>query len=146
MYYSNPDGWNIINTDLLEKASNKLKDVKITSYDYEVLLKESGENVFIYLDPPYLINTGFHDKSKLYQYNFEEEDHLRFIQSCKETKHKICISYDDNEKIREMFKDFNIYSHKWTYSGSSQKKKNIGKEIIITNYEKPSNDIFSDSC
>jgi len=137
LYYSNPNGWNIIKTDLLEQASKKLQNVKITSYDYETLLKEDGQNVWIYLDPPYLVNSEFDKGSKLYQYNFDEADHLRFINVCKNTKHKLCISYDDNEQIREWFKDFYIFSHEWKYSGSSKKEKSIGKELIITNYAKP---------
>lgn len=136
LYYSNPNGWNVVKTDKLEKASKMLQGVKITSIDYEKVITEDGDNVFIYMDPPYLINTGFNNGSKLYQYNFEHDDHKRFIELCKSTKHKFLISYDDNEIIRDWFKDFNIYSHSWKYCGTTQKEKSIGKELIITNYGK----------
>jgi DNA adenine methylase len=47
------------------------------------------------------------------------------------------ISYDDSPFIRELYKDYNIYSFDFVYSmtntgGNSCKN---GKEIVITNYD-----------
>jgi DNA adenine methylase len=137
MYYSNPQGWNIVKTDKLEKASKHISNTKITNTDYVNLLEEPGEDVWIYLDPPYVVDTKFKKGSKLYEFGFSMEDHIRFVDNVKKCKHKVCISYDNKTDVKEWFKnDFYIYEHDWTYSGSTQKVKTIGKELIITNYPK----------
>lgn len=136
MYYSNPEGWNIVTRpNFLESISQHLQDTKITVGSYEKVLKEPGNNVWIYCDPPYLVDTEFAAGSKLYEFGFTKEDHERFAHACSNTEHKICISYDDNGYIRELFKGWNIYEHSWKYCGTGISKKKTGKELIITNYQ-----------
>jgi DNA adenine methylase len=139
MYFSNPSGWNIVKTKKLEQAAEKLKNAKITIDDYKILLSEPGKNVWCYCDPPYVINTNLAESSQLYRLGFTEDDHRQFRDAVKNSPHKVLISYDDNEFIRELFKGFNIYETSWKYSGTSSaegcsKKKKIGKELLITNY------------
>lgn len=134
LYYSNPTGWNIVKGTKLEDAARHIKNTKITCEDFEVLLSEPGEDVAIYCDPPYVVNTDMPETDKQYQHNFELEDHTRFFEAVKKCKHKVCISYDDDELIRRLFRDFNVHEEEWTYSGSSLAKKKSGKELIITNY------------
>ena len=79
----------------------------ITNYDYEELLKKGGENVFIFLDPPYYSAT----KSALYGKNgnlHKSFDHKRFAENMKNCKHKWLITYDDSEYIRDLFSFANI--------------------------------------
>ena len=145
LYFSNPSGWNIVKTDALEKAAKLLQDVSITISDYALLLNAPGDDVFIYLDPPYLANSGFNDGSLLYRHNFAVEDHTRLAQDVRKCPHKVLLSYDDDKDgiIRDLYSvaNFNIYEENWTYCGSSSadgqsKKKKIGKELIITNYKR----------
>lgn len=141
MYFSNPNGWNIVETTLLEEASKILHNTTITCVDYSDLLECDGDNVWIYCDPPYYKNTNLPTRSQLYKYNFTLEDHKVFAEKIKQCRHKVCISYDDVDGvIKELFKDFNIYEESWTYCGTSSaegcsKYKKTGKELIITNYE-----------
>jgi DNA adenine methylase len=145
MYFSNPNGWNLAhNNDIMYSAANLIKGTKITSIDFEELINKDGDDIWIYLDPPYIINTHMSDGSKLYANNFSMEDHKRLIALLKNCKHKFCLSYDDDEDgfIRENFKEseFYINSVSWTYSGTGGSKDNpiskkIGKELIITNYK-----------
>lgn len=148
LYFSNPKGWNIINTNKLEAASSLIKNTKITCCDYEELLFQDGEDVLIYIDPPYYVNTNLSETSRLYSHNFEIEDHKRLNKLIKKSKHKIVISYDDNPFIRKLYKGFNFgkgmgkthaRSEKWKYCGTSSAKnqskvKKEGKELIITNF------------
>jgi site-specific DNA-adenine methylase len=71
-----------------------------------------------------------------YEYNFTLEDHEMFVEQAKKCKHKLCISYDNCDLVREWFagSHFTIHNEEWTYSGSSKSEKDIGKEVIITNY------------
>ena len=134
MYFSNPKGWNLVHTDKMEKAAQKMTGVKVTSGGYKVLLEEDGDDVLVYLDPPYFVNTNLEKSSRLYKHNFEINDHVDFCNNVKKCKHKILISYDDHPFIRNLYKDFNLGKADWTYCGTSSQTKKIGKELIITNY------------
>lgn len=139
MYFSNPQGWNIAHTNKMEIAANLLKNVKITSLSYEHLLQTDGQNVLVYIDPPYVKNTKLDKNSRLYRHNFEMDDHIKLFEHIKLCKHKVIISYDDEKIIRDLYKDFNLFKTSWTYCGTSSAKnhsktKKTGKELIITNY------------
>lgn len=136
MYFSNPDGWNIVKTDKLKNAASLLKNTKVTSGSYKDLLTTDGEKVFIYCDPPYWRDTELSPNSKLYKYGFTEEDHKILANNIKECKHNVLISYDSHPKIKELYTDdtFRINELSWKYCGSSKKQKTLGTELVITNY------------
>ena len=95
-----------------------------------------GDNVFIFMDPPYYTAT----KSALYGRNGELHkgfDHERFAEEVKRCKHKWLITYDDCEYIRQMYKDYKIIPFNLMYGMRNVSKENTmkGNEIIITNYE-----------
>lgn len=120
----------------LEKIGPLLQDTKITCLDYSELLREPGENVFIFLDPPYYTAT----KSALYGKNGELHkgfDHERFAEEVKNCEHKWMITYDNCEYIRDLYKDYNIIPHEFAYGMRNAVKGNdmTGKEILITNYQ-----------
>lgn len=138
MYFSNPSGWNIIKQEKrLRQISKYLAGTKITAGDYNDLLLESGEKVWIYCDPPYIKDTDLNSHSKLYEHSFSMDDHLRFFDIVRKCNHKVAISYDDDKDgiIRELYKDFNIYELKWIYSGNTKEIKEEGRELLITNYD-----------
>jgi DNA adenine methylase len=143
MYYSNPKGWNVVaKPHFLEDVAEHLQGTRITSGSYEQLLLEDGQDVWVYLDPPYLVDTEFNGTDKLYQFGFTKEDHIKFAETCRKSKHKLCISYDNQDFIKDLFKGFHIHEHEWVYSGArkageTELKRKTGKELIITNYEKP---------
>jgi DNA adenine methylase len=96
------------------------------------------EGYFIYLDPPYFGNKDkglYGEKGVLHK----EFNHLELFEWVKKhsSKNKIMLSYDDSPFIRELYKDYNIYSFDFVYSmtntGGNTCKN--GKEIVITNYE-----------
>ena len=122
--------------DRLEKVGPLMQDTKITCLDYSELLREPGENVFIFLDPPYYTAT----KSALYGKNGELHkgfDHERFAEEVKNCQHKWLITYDNCEYIRDLYKDYNIIDHEFAYGMRNAVKGNdmTGKEILITNYQ-----------
>ncbi len=139
LYFSNPDGWNITTTDALENAAEHIEGTKITCGDFEDLLLAPGEDVWIYCDPPYAVNTDFTPTSQLYQHGFSREDHHRFAKAVLESPHRVCVSYDDDPDgfIRSLFNDpkFRIIEASWRYCGSTNETKEIGKELLILNYE-----------
>ena len=122
--------------DRLEKIGPLLQDTKITCLDYSELLREPGEDVFIFLDPPYYTAT----KSALYGKNGELHkgfDHERFAEEVKNCHHKWMITYDNCDYVKEMYKDFNIIPFEFAYGmrNVTANAEMTGKEILITNYE-----------
>jgi len=145
VYFSNPQGWNIVKTDILEKAAEHLQGVKITARDYNALLNKPGksrEKVFVFLDPPYTTSKRLSKERQLYRHNFFTKQHKRLAKNVKLCQHKVMISYDDDPFIRELYQGFNIFEEEWTYCGNSGEEKHLGKELIITNYDVSSDNLF----
>ena len=119
----------------LNQFAKVINGSTITNLDYEKLVKQEGENVFIFLDPPYYSAT----KSALYGKNgnmHKSFDHVKFANTMKDCEHKWLITYDDSEYIRDLFSFANIMPWELMYGmrnvteGSDQK----GKELFISNY------------
>ena len=121
----------------LNQFAKVINGSTITNLDYEELVKREGENVFIFLDPPYYSAT----KSALYGKNgnmHKTFDHIKFAENMKNCNHNWLITYDDSEYIRELFSFANIIPWELMYgmrnvtAGADQK----GKELFISNYLK----------
>ncbi|MCF4970198.1 DNA adenine methylase [Nostoc sp. CMAA1605] len=121
----------------LEKLETILdEDIKITNLDYSELVKTKGDNVFLFLDPPYFSAT----KSKLYGKDGDLHtsfDHQRFAEILKQCHHQWLITYDDSPQIRENLKYAHIYEWELQYGMNNYKqgKAAKGKELFITNYK-----------
>lgn len=118
------------------KALSKiLVNTKISNLDYEEVILSDGNDVFLFLDPPYYSAT----KSALYGKNgnlHKKFDHERFANVMKKTKHKWLITYDDSEYIRNLFSFANIKTWDLTYGMRNVNKESnqLGKELFISNY------------
>jgi DNA adenine methylase len=141
LYFSNPAGWNIVDTDALEQAAGALRDVRLSCRDYSVLLETPGDDVFVYCDSPYVVNGHLDPTAQLYQFNFAEEDHRRFAEVVRNCRHKVMVSYDDDPDglVRELFpaSDYWIEELGWPYAGTTSAVKKIGRELLICNYRPP---------
>ncbi|HEY0051710.1 MAG TPA: DNA adenine methylase [Pyrinomonadaceae bacterium] len=120
----------------LEKTPEILRDVKITNLDYDEVIKASGENVFLFLDPPYFSATN----SALYGKNgnlHKTFDHERLAETLRRCPHRWLLTYDDSPYVRELFSFANVsgwnlmYGMRNVAENSSQK----GNELFISNYE-----------
>ena len=112
-----------------------LQNVKITNLDYRDVIQEPGNNVFVFLDPPYLVAT----KSRLYGKNGDLHlgfDHKQFADDMKKCQHPWLITYDDSAEIRQNFSYANLYEWELQYGMNNYKQNNAakGKELFITNY------------
>lgn len=120
----------------LSPLSDILQDVRITNLDYREVLGEDGEDVFIFLDPPYLNAT----KSKLYGKRgmlHTTFNHDEFAKSLRECQHQWLITYDDSIQIRKNFDFAKIYEWQLQYGMNNYKQENCkaGKELFVTNYQ-----------
>lgn len=119
----------------LSVLSNCLTETRVTNFDYSLLLQEPGEDVFIFLDPPYLSKT----QSKLYGKKGNLHtcfDHERFAELMSQCQHKWLITYDDCEEVRDNFSFAHIYEWELQYGMNNymQGKAEKGKELFIANY------------
>ncbi len=139
----------ISSIDRVKLLSLVVKNTNITNYDYQKVVEKEGENVFIFLDPPYYSAT----KSALYGKNgnlHKAFDHERFAAVLKNTNHKWLITYDDSEYIRDLFSFANIKEWNLTYGMRNVTKNGNqnGKELFISNYKlvenKPMKTLFDE--
>jgi DNA adenine methylase len=119
----------------LNQFAKVINGSTITNLDYEELVKQDGENVFIFLDPPYYSAT----KSALYGKNgnlHKSFDHNRFAENMRNCNHKWLITYDDSPFIRELFSFANIIAWDLTYGmrNVTESSDQQGKELFISNY------------
>ena len=115
------------------EAANKLEGSDITNVDFtDVINKESDNKVLIFLDPPYYLA----DQKRAYLHSFKIADHIRLMECLKTTKHKFCLTYDNCDEVKELYKWANIHEYNWMYhtANSNTTTRKIGKELIITNY------------
>lgn len=128
---SPPENW----ANFIDQSGKKLEEVNITSLDFEQVITapSPSKKVLMYLDPPY-----YHaDQKRAYTKPFSFEDHQRLAVSLKNTTHLFCLSYDDCEEIRLLYKWAEINEVSWLYNTANLNgiPRKLGKEIIITNYQ-----------
>jgi DNA adenine methylase len=119
----------------LETVSAYMSRVDITNCDYEEVIFAPGENVFIFLDPPYWSATA----SRLYgeRGNLHTGfDHERFADNMWRCPHKWLITYDDSDKVRRLFQFANIAEWELQYGMNNYKQEKAakGRELFIKNY------------
>ena len=118
-------------------CGEKLENVKILNVDFEEIIKlpSQGDKTLLFVDPPYFSPP----KKKHYRNGFDYEDHVRLMESLKDTKHHFFLTYDDIPEIREMYKWANIFEVKFFYrvenSESFNGSRKMGFELIITNFK-----------
>ena len=122
----------------VKRLSTILNDTTISNKDYQEVVEKEGDQVFLFLDPPYYSAT----KSALYGKNgnlHKAFNHVRFAEILKKTKHKWLITYDDSSYIRQLFSFAQIAEWNLTYGMRNVNKdgSQVGKELFISNYELP---------
>ena len=128
-----PSRW----SERINPCGEKLQDVVLTNQDFEkvILEKPKGKSTLIFLDPPYYLG----NKENHYAHGFSLEDHVRLSETCKKTKNKFFLTYDDCKEVRDLYKWANIFSLEFYYrldnSKDNSNKRKVGSEIVITNFE-----------
>ncbi|NFO41941.1 DNA adenine methylase [Clostridium botulinum] len=114
---------------VLQELKERLRNTYVENLSFEKIIdKYDREHSFFFCDPPYFETAGYADA-------FGEKEHLLLRDKLSSIKGKFLVTINDNEKVREWYKDFNIIETKVNYS-ISKEKKGRGKynELIITNY------------
>ena len=116
--------------------STIIKNWKITNYSYEKLLKKTGKETLIYLDPPYAIKDNLYGKKGKLHACF---NHYNFIKNVKKTTAKCVISYNDCNTIFNDLKDWQHEIYPLTYTmrsvGKYMEEQKKRKEVLFFNYK-----------
>ena len=112
--------------DGLYEVHNRLSSVIIEHRDIlDLIDKYDAENVWFYLDPPYVHSTR--SSSTMYEHEMTDEDHVRLIERIQESKGKFLICGYDNP----LYELPNF--HKYSYPSPNSSSDRI--ETIWWNYE-----------
>ena len=91
---------------------------------------------FWYLDPPYFVAT---EKGTYYKHGFSMEDHKRLreaVQKIHDGGANFMISYDHRDEVAELYKDFDVRTLNWKYTGATDEARlKKRKEYVIINYK-----------
>lgn len=117
-------------------VSGVLQGIDIRNCSYEEIMREKGENVFIFLDPPYLTQ----ESSKLYGKDGDMHagfPHEAFAQECLNSPYDLLITLDDCARVRQLYRDLTVESFRipYTCGGKTSKDALAGEEVFIYNYK-----------
>lgn len=122
--------------DRLQKTIPVIQPIHFFCEDYTYLVNKTGENVFIFLDPPYYTAT----KSKLYGKKgilHTSFDHQQLFETLKDCPHNWLVTYDNSAFIKDLYKDF--FQWEWQLQYGMTTRQNaafpLGNELLIANYD-----------
>lgn len=120
----------------LEAYQQIIKNWKITNYTYSQLLC-NGEDIFIYLDPPYDIKDNLYGNKGNMHSTF---NHDTFASDCESHVDRVnmMVSYNSSQLIRERFTNWIPYEFDHTYTmrsvGDYMTDQKERKELVLINY------------
>lgn len=127
--------FSLIGADKLKKFSNLIQGWKITNLDYSEVMNSGGENVFVFLDPPYDIDDFLYGKNREMHKGF---DHIKFAENVYDCPHKFMITYNLNDNLLDLYEKYECKEWKLRYSmahrGEKGTQDNVKTELLVTNY------------
>jgi len=111
----------------------RLDKVLVENRDFEKLIKQyDHKDAFFYCDPPYTFGCGYKTTST------EGFDHERLRDLLQNIEGRFLLSYDDSEKVRELYKDFEMIAieriNGINNRAGADRQNKIFKELLIANY------------
>jgi DNA adenine methylase len=119
--------------------------ITITTEDYERMLFAPGENVALFLDPPYEMDN--HHGSPIYDFPFDDEDHRRLFRLLKECPHRFVMTIHRNGLTMQLYystdfrtpfrrdKGFRVRRSTYSYTIAHQTLNVPKRELIVANFD-----------
>jgi len=127
--------FSFVGIEKLKAYSKLMKNWKITNIDYSEVMNMPGDDVFVFLDPPYDIKDFLYGKDREMHKSF---DHDLFAENVYKCPHKFMITYNVNERLEELYKNYELNYWKLRYSmahrGDKGTDDNVKTELLVTNY------------
>lgn len=115
--------------NLIIEAAQRLKDVQIECMDaVELIRRFNHEDVLIYCDPPYMLNTR---RAEQYRCEMDDAGHERLLDALLEHKGPVVLSGYETEQYAKKLRGWRK-EEKTAYSQVISKKK----EVLWMNFEK----------
>ncbi len=115
--------------EYLAEVQERLKSVVIENKDFENLIKVYDRpSALFYLDPPY------HTTEKYYDESFSYNDHIRLKNTLDSIKGKFILSYNDDDFICELYKDYHIERVSRNNNLNNKAGADNFNELIISNF------------
>ncbi|NCO33978.1 MAG: DNA adenine methylase [Armatimonadetes bacterium] len=118
----------------LTPMPDALGEVKITNLDFQEIIDAPGEDVFVFLDPPYFSAERLYGKKG----GLHEFDHERLAATLRNTPHRFLMTYDDCPAVREFYSWANLRPWRLQYGMSNCNRENtarVGAELFVSNYD-----------
>jgi len=128
------NGFKAITRERLERSREIYQSVQITQGNYWDLLEAPGDDVWIMLDPPYLLRN---QNSAIYEYDFNVQQHEELYERLSVCKHRWLMTIGNCRTSHRLWVEsgkFNVMTRKYTYTAVKRKKYTNSYELIITNY------------
>ncbi|WP_313151865.1 DNA adenine methylase [Lacrimispora sp.] len=112
--------------EIIEWIAQNKKRIKLHHVDATQFINyidKRYDNLLFYLDPPY-VKKG----KELYKNHFTDKDHVKLAKNIFRLKNKWFVTYDNNDLIKEIYKDYQKDEFELHYSAAGNKN---GKEIAI---------------
>jgi len=114
---------------------NRLINTVIENRDYgEIIKSYDRSSTFFYCDPPYYELTDYRSQGSG---PFGNQDHIRLRDCLSGIQGKFLLSINDHPETRKLYAGFNIEEVKVRYSICKSDKGSVYKELLISNYETP---------
>ena len=127
--------FSLVGADKLKQFSQLIKHWKITNIDYSEVMNAPGKDVFVFLDPPYDIKDFLYGKDREMHKFF---DHDKFAEDVYACPHDFMITYNVNDRLMELYKDYHLREWQLRYSmahrGDKGTADNVKTELLVTNY------------
>ena len=121
--------WNRLPADLLD-AAGRLKGVQIEHQNaLDLIRKFNHDNVLIYADPPYLMETR---RGKQYRHEMTEQDHLELLEALKQHKGYVILSGYPSEMYDRELRGWSVMQRK-SYNQNTDQRT----EVLWCNFEVP---------
>ena len=122
--------WNRLPADLLE-AAQRLKEVQIENQPaLDLIHKFNHDNVLIYADPPYLLQTR---GGKQYRHEMTEQDHVELLDALKQHRGSVILSGYPSELYDRDLSGWSRITRK-SYNQNADQRT----EVLWCNFEVPS--------
>lgn len=112
----------------------------ITNLDYTHVLGACKKESFVFLDPPYDIESFLYGRKGNMHSTFDHQDFRDQVSVCEA---QMMITYNSNDKLKEMFSSWNQQEWDLTYTMHSSKvyrsHEANRKELLLTNYKNSAN-------
>ena len=106
------------------------KNIDFYLKEFNTLCGVKKEDIFIYLDPPYLLDSRL-DSRKRYKHEMTTEQHQQLLDWCNQSEYKIALSHYPHDLYLKELQNWRCLSFQ------SKTRTGVATEHLYMNYEAP---------